>query len=73
MNMTLSKKEKTAIIISNAITLYSLRMQDEKTSEYQSVIDFVLKNMSEEFRADLSMELIDDVFTFISEQHLKVS
>ncbi|HKU32491.1 MAG TPA: hypothetical protein VJR22_01430 [Candidatus Nitrosotalea sp.] len=71
--MVLSKKEKTAIIISNAITLYSLRMQDEKISEYQSVIDFVLKNMPEEFRTDLSMELIDDVFTFISEQHLKVS
>ena len=71
--MALSKKEKTAIIISNAITLYSLGMQDEKISEYQSVIDFVLKNMPEEFRTDLSMELIDDVFTFISEQHLKVS
>lgn len=73
MDMVLSKKEKTAIIISNAITLYSLRMQDEKISEYQSVIDFVLKNMPKEFRTDLSMELIDDVFTFISEQHLKVS
>jgi len=72
-NMTLSKKEKTAIFISNAITLYSSKMQDEKAQEYQSVIDFILKNTPEEFRTDLSIELIDDVFAFISEQHMKVS
>ena len=71
--MALSKKEKTAIFISNAITQYSSKMQDEKDHEYQSVIDFILKNTPDEFRTDLSIELIDDVFTFISEQHMKVS
>ncbi len=64
--MTLTKREKTLIAISQAITLYSIKMQEDKTSEYRSVIDFVLKNIPEEYRQELTMELIDDVFSFVS-------
>lgn len=72
-NMTLSKREKTAIAVSHTIILYSSRMQDGKIPEHQSIIDFVLKNIPQEFKSELSMELIDDVFTFMSEQRMELS
>ncbi|MDE2589670.1 MAG: hypothetical protein KGL95_08415 [Patescibacteria group bacterium] len=71
--MELSRREKTAIAISHAMILYSFRMQDGKISEHQSIIDFVLKNIPQEFKSELSMDLIDEVFTFMSEQHMELS
>ncbi len=71
--MTLSKREKAIISISHTMMLYSIRLQNDKIPERQSVIDFVLKNTPEELKPDLSMELIDDVFAFISEQHMELS
>jgi len=72
-NMSISKREKTVIAISQAIILYSMRIQNGKIPEHQSVIDFILKNISPELKSELSMELIEDVFTFISEQHMEIS
>ncbi len=43
-----------------------MMMQEDKIPEYGSVIDFVLKNIPEEYRKELTMELIDDVFAFVS-------
>lgn len=64
--MSLTNREKTLIAISQAIYLYSMRMQEGKTSEYRSVIDFVLKNIPQDYKQELSVELIDDVFSFVS-------
>jgi hypothetical protein len=71
--MALTNREKMAIIISQAITLYSIRMQDGKIGEHQSVIDFVLKNTPQEYRTSLSIELIDDVFAFVSSSNMELS
>lgn len=68
--MTLSKKEKAAILVSQAITIYSIKMQNNEIPEHQSLIDFVLQSLPMDFRPELSAELIDDVFTFILEQHI---
>ncbi len=62
-----------AILISQAMTLYSMRLQDSKIDEHQSVIDFVLKNTPQEYRTSLSIELIDDVFAFVSSSNMKLS
>ncbi len=64
--MMLTKREITLIAISQAISQYSMMMQEDKIPEYGSVIDFVLKNIPEEYRKELTMELIDDVFAFVS-------
>ena len=71
--MVLTHREKILILISQAISIYSARMQEEKTSEYQSVIDFISKNIPKEYKSELSMELIDDVFSFVSNNHMELS
>lgn len=71
--MTLTNREKMAILVSQAMTLYSARMQDGKIDEHQSVIDFILKNTPQEYKASLSIELIDDVFAFVSSSNMELS
>lgn len=71
--MTLTSREKISILISQAMTLYSMRMQEGKIDEHQSVIDFVLKNTPQEYKTSLSIELIDDVFAFISSSNMELS
>ena len=71
--MVLTNKEKILILISQAISAYSLKMQEGKISEHQSVIDFISKNIPKEYKSELSMELIDDVFSFVSNNHMELS
>jgi len=71
--MSLTNREKTLILISQAISAYSSKMQEGKISDHQSVIDFIAKNISKEYKSELSMELIDDVFSFISYGHMELS
>jgi urease gamma subunit len=71
--MALTNKEKIQILISQAISVYSARMQEGKIPEHRSVIDFISKNIPEEYRSELSMELIDDVFSFVSDHHMELS
>lgn len=64
--MVLSSREKTVIIVSHLISLYSERMEQDKIPQNQSVIDFIMKKIPQEYKSHLSMDLIDDVFNFIS-------
>lgn len=71
--MTLTTREKIVVLISQAISVYSYRLQQEEIPEHQSVIDFISKNIPEEYKSELSMELIDDIFSFVSEHHMELS
>ena len=71
--MTLTSREKIAILVSQAMTLYSMRMEEGEIEEHQSVIDFVLKNTPQEYKTSLSIELIDDIFAFISSSNMELS
>ena len=73
MLLALSNREKTIISISNVIALYSQKLQDGTIPQNQSVIDFILKTTPESSKSELSMELIDDVFSFISNSHMELS
>ena len=73
MLLTLTNREKIIISISNSIALYSQKLQDGKIPQTQSVIDFILKTIPESSKSELSMELIDDVFSFISSSHMELS
>ena len=64
--MVLNSREKTAIIVSHLISLYSEKMEQEKVPPNQSVIDFIIKNLPQEYKPYLTMDLIDEVFNFIS-------
>lgn len=71
--MTLTSKEKIIVSISNSIALYSQKLQEGTIPQNQSVIDFILKTIPESSRSELSMELIDEVFSFISSSHVELS
>lgn len=71
--MTLSNREKTIVLITNAIAFYSEAMKDESTSPGKSVIDFVLKSIPGQMQSELSIELIDDVFSYITNSRMQLS
>ncbi len=71
--MTLSNREKTVIITSHLVSVYSQMIEDGKIPQSQSVIDFLMKNIPQEFKSELSIDLIDDVFTFISSRPMELS
>ena len=71
--MTLTSREKTSIIISHLVSLYSEKMEEGEISNGQSVIDFITKNIPQEFKSELSIEIIDDVFNFIASRPMELS
>ena len=71
--MTLSSREKTIILITNAIAIYSEAMKDGSTPPGKSVIDFVLKSIPDDMKSELSIELVDDVFSYITNSHMQLS
>ena len=71
--MTLSSREKTIIITSHLVSLYSEMAEKGKIPQNQSIIDFLMKNIPKEHKPDLSMDLIDDVFAFISSRPMELS
>ena len=73
MLLTLTSREKIIISISNSIALYSQKLQEGTIPQNQSVIDFILKTIPESSRSELSIELIDEVFSFISSSHMELS
>ena len=73
IHVVLTSREKTAIILSHLVSLYSEKMEKGEISQGQSVIDFIMKNIPQEYKSDISMDLIDDVFNFISSRPMELS
>ncbi|HZS74126.1 MAG TPA: hypothetical protein VFA69_06445 [Candidatus Nitrosotalea sp.] len=71
--MALTSREKTIIITSHLISLYSEMIEEGKIPQNQSVIDFLMKTIPKEYKPDLSIDLIDDVFMFISSRPMELS
>jgi len=65
-NMPLTNREKMIILITNAIILYSKKMEEGNIPQNQSIVDFVFKSVPEDLKSEMSMGLIDDVFAQIS-------
>ena len=71
--MVLTNREKTVIIVSHLVSLYSDELEKGKIPEGQSVIDFIMKNIPQEYKSNISMDLIDDVFNFITSRPMELS
>lgn len=69
--MTLSTKEKAISLISNAITTYSLNLENRTLPENTSLIDFILKSIPDEMKSEITIELIDEVFDYVSKTSSK--
>jgi hypothetical protein len=72
--MALSNREKLLVVISNAISVYSMYTKNpEMMPKNMTMIDFILKATPEDLRAELSMDLIDEVFAFVSKTQSELS
>ena len=71
--MTLNNREKVIILITNAIAFYSEEMKKGSILQAKSVVDFVLKSIPDEMKSELSIELIDDVFSYVTDPRMQLS
>jgi len=67
--MTLTDKEKLIAIISNGIAVFSLLQERDDLPKNTTMYDFVLKMIPEDVKSELSIELIDEVFQYVSTTH----
>lgn len=67
--MGLSSREKAIALISNGIAVYSLYQENNSLPENISLIDFILKAVPENMKSEITIELIDEVFVYVSGAH----
>ncbi len=67
--MTLSDKEKIIAIISNGIAVFSLLQERDELPKNTTMYDFVLKVIPENIKSELSVELIDEIFQYVTTAH----
>ncbi|GKS67608.1 hypothetical protein YTPLAS73_11550 [Nitrosarchaeum sp.] len=67
--MLLSNKEKLIALISNGIAVYSLYQERQSLPKNITMYDFILKVIPEDIKSELSIELIDEVFHYVSSTH----
>ena len=59
-------KEKAIAHIASAITVFSMQQNTSQLPKNISMVDFILKTVPEDIKQDITMELIDSVFSYIS-------
>ena len=59
-------KEKAIAHIASAITVFSIQQNTSQLPKNISMVDFILKTVPEDIKQDVTMELIDSVFSYIS-------
>ena len=62
----LNKKEQAIAHIASAITVYSIRQNTDSLPKNVSMIDFILKTVPDDIKPDITMDLIDYVFSYVS-------
>jgi hypothetical protein len=62
----LNKKEMAIAHIASAITVYSIRQNADTLPKNVSMIDFILKTVPEDIKSNITMDLIDYVFSYVS-------
>jgi len=62
----LNTKEKAIAHIASAITVFSMQQNTNQLPKNISMVDFILKTVPEDIKQDVTMELIDSVFLYVS-------
>jgi len=65
----LNENDKIIAHVSSAIAVYSIRSSNGMLTNDISMIDFVLKTIPKNLEAKVSIDLIDDVFSYVSGTH----
>ncbi len=67
--MTLTDKEKMIAIISNGIAVFSLLQERGELPKNTTMYGFVLKVIPENIKSELSIDLVDEVFQYVTSAH----
>jgi hypothetical protein len=67
--MSLNNKEKMIAIISNGIAVFSLLQERGELPKNTTMYDFVLKVIPADIKSELNVELIDEVFRYVTSAH----
>ena len=62
----LSENDKIIAHVSSAIAVYSIRNNNGTLTDDISMIDFILKTIPKNLEAKVSIDLIDDIFSYVS-------
>jgi len=62
----LNTKEKAIAHIANAITVFSMQQNTNQLPKNISMVDFILKTVPDDIKQDVTIELVDSVFSYIS-------
>jgi len=62
----LNVKEKAIAHIASAITVFSMQQNTNQLPKNISMVDFILKTVPEDIKQDVTIELIDSIFSYIS-------
>ena len=62
----MNQREKAIAYISGAIATYSLRKERGELTDSASMYDFLSKIIPEELSSEAKIELIDEVFGYVS-------
>ena len=65
----LNENDKIIAHVSSAIAVYSIRNSNGTLTNDISMIDFILKTIPKNLEAKVSIDLIDDVVSYISGTH----
>ena len=65
----LNDNDKIIAHVSSAIAVYSIRSSNGMLTNDVSMIDFILKTIPKNLEAKVSIDLIDDVFLYVSGTH----
>ena len=63
-------KEKVIAHIASAITVFSIQQNTNQLPKNVSMVDFILKTVPEDIKQDITIELVDSVFSYISTTRL---
>lgn len=67
--MSLSNKEKLVAIISNGIAVFSLLQERDELPKNTTMYNFVLEIIPQDIKSELTVELIDEVFQYVTSAH----
>jgi hypothetical protein len=67
--MTLTDKEKMVAIISNGIAVYSLLQERDELPKNTTMYGFVLKVIPKDIKSELNIDLVDEVFQYVTSAH----
>ena len=66
----MNSKEKAISHISSAIAVYSIKKEEGTIPNNVSMVDFISKTIPDEIENEITIELIDEIFGYISKTRI---